>query len=84
MGLATIDADLKFVALGGVWLDEICVPGKETLFDVPGGSVPFGDTSSPPVKYQVSWLMRSDSYFWRSTILAGHVQVYRPHRQSWT
>lgn len=34
----------KFVALGGIWLDEICSPGKETLFDVPGGSVAFGKT----------------------------------------
>ena len=31
-----------FVALGGIWLDEICTPGQETLFDVPGGSVAFG------------------------------------------
>lgn len=33
----------KFVALGGVWLDEICVPAKQPLVDVPGGSVPFGE-----------------------------------------
>ena len=37
---------LKFVALGGIWLDEICNPGKETLFDVPGGSVAFGKNNS--------------------------------------
>lgn len=34
-----------FVALGGIWLDEICAPGKPTLFDVPGGSVAFGEAS---------------------------------------
>jgi hypothetical protein len=34
---------LHFVALGGIWLDEICTPGKETLYDVPGGSVTFGE-----------------------------------------
>jgi hypothetical protein len=34
---------LHFVALGGIWLDEICTPGKETLYDVPGGSVAFGE-----------------------------------------
>jgi sugar/nucleoside kinase (ribokinase family) len=39
------DGRLKFVALGGIWLDEICSPGKETLFDVPGGSVAFGKIS---------------------------------------
>lgn len=33
---------IAFVALGGIWLDEICTPGQETLFDVPGGSVAFG------------------------------------------
>lgn len=32
----------KFVAIGGVWLDEIQAPGKPALKDVPGGSVPFG------------------------------------------
>ena len=31
-----------FVALGGIWLDEICKPGQETLFNIPGGSVAFG------------------------------------------
>lgn len=36
----------KFVALGGIWLDEICAPGKETLYDVPGGSVPFGKSAT--------------------------------------
>lgn len=84
MGLATIDADLKFVALGGVWLDEICAPGKETLFNVPGGSVPFGGASSRSVEHQLARLTRSRSYIWRSTILAGHAQVYRTYRQSWT
>jgi len=39
-----------FVALGGTWLDEICTPGKETLFDVPGGSVAFGKKDFPPVE----------------------------------
>jgi hypothetical protein len=34
---------LHFVALGGIWLDEICTPGKETLYDVPGGSMAFGE-----------------------------------------
>jgi hypothetical protein len=34
--------NLKFVALGGIWLDEICSPGREPLVDVPGGSVAFG------------------------------------------
>lgn len=34
--------DGVFVPLGGIWLDEICAPGKETLHDVPGGSVAFG------------------------------------------
>lgn len=42
MESSTRDDELKFVALGGIWLDEICTPGKETLYDVPGGSVPFG------------------------------------------
>jgi hypothetical protein len=37
---------LKFVALGGIWLDEICAPGKEPLVDVPGGSVAFGKNGS--------------------------------------
>ena len=36
------NSEIKFVALG----DEICTPGKETLYDVPGGSVPFGKTLS--------------------------------------
>jgi hypothetical protein len=36
---------LHFVALGGIWLDEICTPGKEILYDVPGGSVAFGEHS---------------------------------------
>lgn len=43
MQSAASDQGLKFVALGGIWLDEICTPGKETLVDVPGGSVPFGE-----------------------------------------
>jgi hypothetical protein len=38
---------LKFVALGGIWLDEICAPGRETLFNVPGGSVAFGNRPFP-------------------------------------
>jgi len=38
------EPSLKFVALGGTWLDEICTPGKEPLVDVPGGSVAFGKT----------------------------------------
>ena len=38
----TEHGSLAFVALGGIWLDEICTPGKETLHDVPGGSVAFG------------------------------------------
>jgi hypothetical protein len=38
----TKENTLKFVAFGGIWLDEICTPGKETLFNVPGGSVAFG------------------------------------------
>lgn len=42
MEVGTKDNGPKFVALGGIWLDEICSPGKETLFDVPGGSVAFG------------------------------------------
>jgi hypothetical protein len=42
MGDKTKDGSPAFVALGGIWLDEICSPGKETLFDVPGGSVAFG------------------------------------------
>jgi len=37
---------LKFVALGGIWLDEICAPGKEPVVDVPGGSVAFGKNAS--------------------------------------
>ncbi|KAM0718055.1 hypothetical protein Q7P37_006387 [Cladosporium fusiforme] len=37
----TKDSKTQFVALGGIWLDEITSPGKETLFDVPGGSVTF-------------------------------------------
>jgi hypothetical protein len=37
---------LHFVALGGIWLDEICTPDKETLYDVPGGSVAFGEHST--------------------------------------
>jgi hypothetical protein len=36
--------DLTFLALGGIWLDEICIPRKEPLVDVPGGSVAFGKT----------------------------------------
>ena len=36
----------KFVALGGVWLDEICASGKPPLVDVPGGSVAFGQYRS--------------------------------------
>nr|OQO27176.1 hypothetical protein B0A51_04436 [Rachicladosporium sp. CCFEE 5018] len=32
---------MKFVALGGVWLDEIYTSGEEVLRDVPGGSVAF-------------------------------------------
>ncbi|KAK6430875.1 hypothetical protein LTR95_012965 [Oleoguttula sp. CCFEE 5521] len=32
---------MNFVALGGVWLDEIHAPGKEVLRDVAGGSVAF-------------------------------------------
>jgi hypothetical protein len=32
----------RFVALGGVWLDEIRTAGRKTKFDVLGGSVPFG------------------------------------------
>lgn len=39
------DGETEFVALGGIWLDEICTPGKETLYDVPGGSVTFGISS---------------------------------------
>lgn len=39
------DGKTEFVALGGIWLDEICTPGKETLYDVPGGSVTFGNIS---------------------------------------
>jgi len=39
-------SQLKFVALGGIWLDEICTPGKEPLVDVPGGSVAFGKNRS--------------------------------------
>lgn len=34
--------ELRFVALGGIWLDDICSPGKDTITDVPGGSVAFG------------------------------------------
>ena len=39
-------SELKFVALGGIWLDEICSPGKEPLVDIPGGSVAFGKNGS--------------------------------------
>jgi hypothetical protein len=39
-------SELKFVALGGIWLDEICSPGKERLVDIPGGSVAFGKNGS--------------------------------------
>ena len=39
-----------FVALGGIWLDEICTPDKETLFDVPGGSVAFGKINFAPIE----------------------------------
>lgn len=41
--------DGLFVALGGIWLDEICAPGKPTLYDVPGGSVAFG--KAPRISY---------------------------------
>lgn len=48
-----------FVALGGIWLDEICSPGKDTLIDIPGGSVAFGKTpsltSSPITQLTVLW-----------------------------
>jgi hypothetical protein len=44
--LPTKPDGLHFVALGGIWLDEICTPGKETLYDVPGGSVAFGEQST--------------------------------------
>jgi hypothetical protein len=39
-------SELKFVALGGIWLDEICSPGKEPMVDIPGGSVAFGKNGS--------------------------------------
>lgn len=42
--------NLAFVALGGVWLDEICTPGKESLFDIPGGSVAFGKVAFLPIE----------------------------------
>lgn len=42
-----------FVALGGIWLDEICTPGKETLLDIPGGSVAFGKMSFAPIKQKM-------------------------------
>jgi hypothetical protein len=38
-------AAIKFVPLGGVWLDEIWAPGKAPVTDVPGGSVAFGKCS---------------------------------------
>jgi len=47
----TIRGEPAFVALGGIWLDEIvCTPGKETLFDVPGGSVAFGKRYFAPIE----------------------------------
>jgi hypothetical protein len=45
--LLTKPDGLHFVALGGIWLDEICTPGKETLYNVPGGSVAFGEHPTP-------------------------------------
>jgi hypothetical protein len=53
MGLDSHNDSVKFVALGGVWLDEICAPGKETLFNVPGGSVPFGKIFLQSIEYWI-------------------------------
>jgi hypothetical protein len=62
---------LKFVALGGIWLDEICAPSKETLFDVPGGSVAFGKVPFALFERYISELtLDRRSYIWRSFMLA--------------
>lgn len=50
MGNYTAHGKPAFVALGGIWLDEICTPDKETLFDVPGGSVAFGKIDFAPIE----------------------------------
>lgn len=42
-----------FVALGGIWLDEICTPGKQTLYDIPGGSVAFGKMNLAPIEQKM-------------------------------
>lgn len=36
----------RFLALGGLWLDEIRSVGKQTKFDVLGGSVAFGNRTA--------------------------------------
>ena len=61
------------MALGGIWLDDIRSPDKETLYDVPGGSVAFGKMYFPPSKPYIAALtmqmrqLHSVPYCTRST-----------------